>query len=118
MKLTKKILSEHGIRNSYNIAKKVGSKIFIDYVAADNGRLTSHSAYWQFVRLTEDGYAHKDFLGVHRDNKVIVLQEAVAYAKRIYNTDITDKDPFGAYHPKGTLEKLKALIKSEGATQE
>lgn len=113
MKLTKKILNEHGMHNSYNIAKKVGGKIFIDYVTADNGRLTSHSAYWQFVRLTEDGYAHKDFREIHRDNKVIVLQEAVAYAKRIYNIDITDKDPFGAYHPTGTLEKLETLIRTK-----
>jgi hypothetical protein len=113
MKLTKKILREHKIYNSYDVAKKLGSKIFIDYIPACNDRLVAHHAFWRFMRLVDAGYNYKDFTVTCRENKLPILQEVIKFVKEKCNIDITDKDPFGAYHPKGTLKKLEALIKSD-----
>lgn len=110
MKLTKKILSEHHIHNPYNLAEKVGNKIFIDYVPADNGRLTSHYAYWNFVRFADDGRYHKAFTVTHREVKEAVLQQVIALVKKKYGINITDKDVFGGYHPEGTLKKLESMF--------
>jgi len=41
------------------------------------------------------------------------LNEAIKWVKDTYDIDITDKDPFGTYHPSGTLEKLRELIEDE-----
>ncbi len=113
MKITKKLLNEHNIFNSYNLAQVVGSKIFIDYIPADNGRLTSRYAYWKYTRLAETGYYHKDFTVTHREAKEPKLQEAIAYVKSKHGINITDKDIFGAYHPEGTLNKLQEIISNK-----
>lgn len=110
MNLTKKILREHNIHNSYNLAKKAGTKIFIDYIPADNGRLTACYAYWEYMCLTDTGYYHKEFTITHREVKVSILQEVIAYVKRKHGINITDKDVFGGYHPEGTLKKLREIF--------
>ncbi len=113
MKLTKKILNEHNIQNSYNIAQVVKSPIFIDYVPANNGRLTSRYAYWIWTRFTNEGIRTKDFTVTHREAKEPVLQEAIALIKNKFGISITDKDAFGGYHPEGTLKKLEDTFKAK-----
>ena len=112
-KLTRKILNEHNIYNSYNLAKAVNSPIYLDYIPADNGRLTSHYPYWQWRRFTDNGERTKDFTVTHREAKEPVLQEAIALVKKHFGIDVTDKDPFGGYHPQGTIEKLCKIMQTK-----
>jgi hypothetical protein len=120
MKLTRKILNEHGIHNSFGIAQKAGNKLFIGYSPAIHGR-ASTSAKWQVhgMGFATDTKAHwadygsKTFDIWGRDEILPQLNAAIKWVKETYNIDITDKDPFGAYHPKGTLGKLEALIKAD-----
>jgi len=119
MKITKNILNLNNIHNSYNLAEKVGNKIFINYVPADEGGLSSHYAYWQSQRLdfiitqNKSKQGTKDFTVSCRENKLPKLQEAIKWIKNIYGIEITDKDPFGGWHPKETISKLEKLIDSE-----
>ncbi len=106
MKLTKKLLNEQGIFTSFDVARKAGNRIFIDYIPAD-GRLT---AYWRYKRLIETGYYHKDFPVTCRENKEPKLKEAIQYVTGRHKINITEKDPFGAWHPEGTMEKLRKII--------
>ncbi len=123
MKITKKFLTKHGICNSYYLAKKVGNKIYIDYCPADNGRLTAHYAFWKMNRIdfirpdntTKQG--GKTFTVESRDVKEIRLHEAIAWVKRFYNIEITDKDPIGAWHPKGTMAKLVEILNRDKVTK-
>lgn len=117
MKITKKLLNEIGICNSYILAQKIGNKIFIDYVSADNGRLTSHYAYWKTYRLdflrpenkTKEGL--KQFWVHGRDEKESVLKQAIDWIKRVYNIEITERDVWGNWHITGTMAKLEKLLR-------
>ena len=109
-KLTSKILNEHKIFNSYDIAKAVNSPIYLCYTPADNGRLTSHYASWVWRRFVEGGIRSKEFSVTHRETKYTVLEEAIALIKISFSINITDKDPFGGYHPEGTLNKLEKIV--------
>lgn len=117
MKLTKNILREHGFHSPYDIAKKLGSIIFVNYVPGTNERLNYHYAYWQYTRFEDTRKLHADFTVRCREEKQPIFDKVVTIIKEKYDIDITDKDPYGAYHPKGTLEKLKTLIGSEGKQQ-
>ena len=109
-KLTRKVLNEHNIYNPYNLAKAINSPIYIEYVPADNGRLTSHYAYWVWRRFVGGGEKTKKFTVTHREVKYSVLEEAITLIKKHFNINITDKDPFGAYHTEGTLDKLVKMV--------
>ena len=113
MKLTKKILREHGFYSPFYIANKLGNEIFVDYIPATNERLNSHYAYWKCTHFEGMRTLHADFTIYNRQDKQPVLNKVIAVLKKKYNIDITDKDPFGGYHPKGTLDKLQKLIESE-----
>lgn len=116
MKLTKRVLEQHHIHNPYNLAEKAGSKIYIDYIPADNGRLTARYAFWTTYRLdflrpenkTKEGA--KQFVVRSRDEKEMILKEAIEWVKRFYNIEISEKDVFSAWHPKGTLKKLSNVL--------
>jgi hypothetical protein len=120
MKLTKKLLEEYKIYNSPNLARFAGNKLYVSYSPAENGR-AAHFAKWQVVGIgfrTDPkshwaNYGNKTFDVFCREEKLSKLQEAIAWTKQTYNIDITDKDPFGDYHPKGTLEKIIGIIKNE-----
>ena len=120
MKLTKKILNEHGIYNPHNLATKLGNKLYIGYTPADMSR-AGHSAKWQVVGLGFrtnpkahwTDYGCKTFDVLARREKYNQLNEAVQWVSDTYHIGITDRDPFGIYHPKGTLDKLSELIESE-----
>ncbi len=113
MKLTKKILNEHGIHNLYDLVKVLNSQICLYYVPATNERLNYNYAFWRYIRHTENGDKQKDFTVTCREQKQPVFEQAVKFIKGNFGIEITDKDPFGGYHPKGTLDKLRELIESE-----
>jgi hypothetical protein len=109
MKLTKAYLESKGITNTWNIGSKL-NQIFIDYHPAQNSRLNYHYAFWRIVRLKENGgFGYIDFTVTCRENKQPELEKAIYIAKQKYGVDITDKDPFGGWHIKGTLDKLANL---------
>ena len=111
MKLTRKTLNEHHIFNSYNIWQLLDNPIYLDYCPADNGRLTSHYAYWKYYRKTDKGIKTKDdFTVTCREQKYPVLEQAIKFIKDQFNIVITDKDPFGGYHPEGSLKRLEDII--------
>lgn len=119
MKLPKKFLNEHNIFNSWGIADNNNDhKIFIEYIPADNGRLTSRYASWRLIRIqnTKDTiYSYKEFTVTCRENKPIELQKAIAWVKEKYGLDCTEKDPFGGYQVVGTLENIiKTISTKEG----
>ncbi len=109
MKLTKKIMEEHNIHNSYNLAQAAKSPIFIEYHPATKGQY----AHWQWIRFTDTGIRHREFTVTHRGAKELVLQEASALIKKAFGINITDKDVFGGYHPEGTLKKLEDMFNKE-----
>lgn len=120
MKLTKKVLREHGLINSYDIAKKLGNPFFLVYSGAAYGRAIG-PANWSVYGLTfktdpgSPWYDHgmKTFSIYKREEKEPRLQEAIVWVKEKYGVDMADRDPHGAYHPAGSLEKLKKMLEAE-----
>lgn len=120
MKITKDTLRELNIYSSYGLAQRLDNKIYINCIPADNGRLTSRYAYWKTYRLdflrpenkTKEGT--KEFTVRCREDKEPQLQKAIAWVKYFYSIEITDKDPFGGWQPKGTIAKLKEMITQKG----
>ena len=111
MNLTKQILRDHKIYNSFDILKVVGNSILIDYIPADNSRLMSRYAYWRMSRFEGDNIYKLEKSVTCREEKPVQLEIIRKYVRSRYGLDMTDKDPFGAYHPAGTLQKLIDLIK-------
>jgi hypothetical protein len=96
--------------------------MYIDYIPADNGSLTAHYAYWRFMHLSNSatlnaGYGYKVFTVTCRAEKQPQLEQAKDFVKRKYGLDMTDKDPWGAYHPSGTLAKLREIVNSLDVAQ-
>lgn len=124
MKLTKKLLREHRIFNSWGIAQALGNKIFLGYQTAEYGRM-SRSPAWQVIGLDfqTDSKApwynngRKTFWafgrGNYREEKVRAFNEAVAWVKGTYGLEMTDRDPWGDYHPAGSLDRLKEILQEK-----
>lgn len=109
IKLTKKLLKEKRI-NSYDVMQLTGNKFIIDYMPANNGRFAKY-AYWHYKYYVEDNrYYHREFTVRCKADKQPALQQAINHVKTKYGIDMTDKDPFGAYHPSGTLDKLISIL--------
>ncbi|MCJ7805166.1 hypothetical protein MUP46_00795 [Patescibacteria group bacterium] len=121
MRIIKDILRNHRIFNSWDIARTAKNKLFISYSSAELGR-ASRPAHWQVVGMgivtDRDAhwmnYGNKTFTVYNREEKNPKLQEAIQWVKTTYNIDMADKDPFGAYHPAGTIAKLQELIANKG----
>lgn len=117
MKITKEMLRSINIVNPYEIAKKTGNKIFLDYSPAETGR-ASRPAKWMVYGMgfVTDPDAHwldmgrKVFLVGYKAEKEPMRLEAVKWVKEKYNIDLTDRDVWGNYHPAGTLDKLSKLL--------
>jgi hypothetical protein len=116
MRITKKILWEHHFINSWDIARKLGNPFFLGYSGAGAYRCAS----WTVVGLefktdpneASAWYDHGDktFNVFNRAEKQMKLEKAVAWVKEKYGVEITDRDPHGNYHPKGTLERLAKIL--------
>jgi hypothetical protein len=120
MKLTKKLLNENNIFNSYDISKKTGGYPFIVFWSAEHGKV-SHNAKWQVIRIgyktdpTEAWYnnGNKTFDIWNSTEKESQLTKAKAWVKKRYGLDITERDVWGSWHVSGTMDKLKEIIKSK-----
>jgi hypothetical protein len=116
MKLTKKLLNEHRIFNSYNLALYLKEKVYIGFSAQERGRI-SHSAKWQVIGIgfqTDPdeawyNYGHKTF-NIWGKDKETQLLAAKAWVKENYSMDMTERDVWGNWHVTGTMDKLKAII--------
>lgn len=118
MKLTKKVLRERHIVNSHDLARIAGSKLYIDYSPAAYGR-AAHSASWDIVGINFKtdpngawyNYGHKSFGMYSREDKSIQLEVAMQWVKENYRIAEWERDVFGSYQIKGTLEKIERLSK-------
>ena len=108
-KLTKNNLTSLNIYNSHSLAKKAGNFCYVKYVLAENSRLMSRYAYWNFIRFTDNGYRHIEFTITHKEVKQTMLEKAIGYTRKRYGVIINEKDAFGNYHMQGTLEKIANL---------
>jgi hypothetical protein len=117
MKLTKKLLNENKIYNSWGISELTGKPPFIAFSPALHGR-GSRNAKWQVIRIgfnTDpkvawyDNY-NKTFDIWNRQEKEPKLAEAKAWVKEKYSLDMTERDVWGNWHVTGTMYKLKEII--------
>ena len=120
MKLTKKVLRENRIFNPHNLAREAGSKLYIGYTSAEYGR-ASDSASWSIVGITFKtdpngawyNNGHKTFSVYSHEAKVVKLEEAMQWVKENYGITEWERDIFGSYQIKGTLEKLTSNLKTK-----
>ncbi len=109
MKLTKKEWNALGVWNSHDISER-GTKIRVSYRPAEYGR-GSFPAAWQIVRIgyktdpkshwKDDG--HITFTINGRADNPVQLKKALALATKRYGVKEWEKDPWGDWHPMGTL---------------
>ncbi len=123
MKLTKKILREANIINSWDIGKIAHNRVILYYEHATHDRL-AHCATWQvsgigFKTNPEAAwYDHgcKTFI-VHDKNTEEAFQEAQKWCQEHHELTGTkprekwERDPHGNYHPEGTLAKIENFLK-------
>jgi hypothetical protein len=110
---TKKQLREMHIHNPFNIMTNTGSKLFISYTGASYGRAIE-CATWRIIgngfKTDPKGawynYGNKTFNVFCRADKEPKLKEAMAWVKETYGITEWERDVFGCYQIKGTLEKL------------
>jgi hypothetical protein len=109
MKVTKDILKAAGLHNSHTICQRGGS-IYVTFFPASLGM----SAKWQVIKPNGktdpnahwSDYGNKTFDVYGRPDKEAKRLEAIQWASFVYNTgDEWERDPFGGYHPKGTIER-------------
>lgn len=123
MKLTRKQLEPLGIHNPHNIMTKTGSRLYISYTGPDYGRGGHGMAHWQVIGngfATDKNSAwynhnHITFNIWDRTKKESKLQEALVWVEATYGISEFERDPFGCYQIKGTLDKLKQLLKQQEA---
>lgn len=118
MKLRQELLREHEIYNPYYLAQAAGNKLYIGYIPGENG-LRAHYAYWSVNGVNfqvnpkgpwyERGNKHFSIAG--RDNKQKALLEAMEWIREKFGITEWEKAPFMSYQVKGTIAKVKALIK-------
>jgi hypothetical protein len=121
MKLTKNLLRQHRIFNSFDVAKATGGKLFISYSPPQYGRMAD-SANWQVrgLKFQTDpngpwyNHGDKTFEVYNRQEKPVKLAEAIQWVQEHYGLKITDKDVWGDYHVEGTLKKIEAQLKTGG----
>ncbi len=109
MKLTKKEWKARGVWNSHDLSER-GTKIRVMYRPGDWGRAYQSPA-WQVVKIgwqtDPKGHwrdnGHKTFTIHGRADKEAKLQEALAWARKVYKIKEWERDPWGDWHPMGTL---------------
>ena len=118
IRVTKDLLRGIRIHNSYMLAQKAKSAAFITYAPATTG-LGAVYAYWA---LNIVGYncdvdsciiqGFKRYTVTCREEKPIQLQKAMEWAREALHIDEWEKDPFGSYQVKGTIEMARGQNKS------
>lgn len=124
MKLTKAILREHGIINPYDLCKAGRDKVAVVYRHQELGRM-NQPARWQVMgvgfQVDPDGpwynYGAKTFIvGSHRNethaqSKERQRQAAIAWATERYGITEWERDPFGDFQAKATMDRVRELCK-------
>jgi hypothetical protein len=126
MKLTKAKFRLVGIYNSFLVSTVKDTENGNPYVAYSTPTtgLGSRSGRWTINRpgyKTDSKEGHwtdnynKTFSCFGREDKELRRIEAIAWASQRYGISNSDweKDPFGAYHPKEVLERVKLLMTKE-----
>ena len=116
-RLTKQQLRELHIFNPHNLAREAGCELYIGYSPADYGR-AAHSASWDIIGINFKtdpngawyNYGHKSFPMYGRSDKESQLKEAMQWVKKNYGITDWERDVFGSYQIKGTLERLASRI--------
>ncbi len=118
MKLTKSVLREKRIFNPHNLARRAGNRLYIGYASADYGR-AAHCASWDIIgidfKTDPNGawynYGHKSFSVGCREEKLARLEEAMQWVKENYGIAEWERDIFGSYQIKGTLDRISSEIR-------
>ena len=116
--MTKAQLMARRISSPYELAKLQDEpKVCIVYSPQEMGR-AYRPATWRVYRIgyhTDSGahwtdYGNKTFNCFRpREDKLLQFQAAVAWATEQYGIREWERTPFGSYHPKGTLARVKAM---------
>jgi hypothetical protein len=129
LKLTKALLSEHGIHNPHNFCTAGGGKIYIAYSPQITGR-AYRSASWQVImpngKTDPDGAWCDNGQKSFDVNSVAVPEcdtphkrkeyqrlAAIAWATEKYGIDDWVKDPFGDYQQREVWERVVEKIKTK-----
>lgn len=127
MNYTKNQLRELKIYNPHNLAHTGHSKLYIGYTIGESGRLERYP-YWAVIGIDfkvapNSGwhdFGTKRFDVTCRANKIPRLNEAIQWCYEKYGIpkDQWEKDAFGGYQIKGTIQKAvnsqKLSTKAEG----
>lgn len=114
MNITKRSLREIGLYNSHDIAKKGNGKVFLSYT--NNMSRWGRGKFWEVVGVgfNTNGngpwydYGHKTFMMWNIKEKEETLEQAKQWCLEQYGITEWEKDPFGSWHPKGTIKAALA----------
>lgn len=110
--------------NSAELCRRGGRGVYVSYCPAQAGR-EARFAYWCVLSPGSktdpgghwsDGY-NKTFTVRARDEKEAKRLEAIAWAAEVYKIEGEwERDPWGDYHPAGTLEaaRVSRIVGKEG----
>jgi len=112
--ITQQRLCNYNINNPYSLAVEGYSKLYVDYVPADQNRLGDYPL-WRIVGIgfktapndTCPHHGHKTFIIPDEKSTEKVLKAAFHWCllKYAIRVDQWEKDPFGSYQLLGTLQK-------------
>ncbi|KKM06271.1 hypothetical protein LCGC14_1745640 [marine sediment metagenome] len=115
MRLTKNKLRELKVYNPHNLASRAGSKLFIALTPGENGRM-AHYPHWTVCgigfKVDPNGawfdHGDKAFSINCRANKITELNRAIQWCYDNYQIpkDQWEKDPYGGWQIKGTIERV------------
>ena len=117
MRYTKDYLRSLAIYNSHNLTTTADKNgVYIAYRTQGLGRATTFAA-WQVIHIgfknDQDGHwrddGRKTFMAYHpKEEKAPKLQEALAWAQEHDGITEWERDPWGNYHPVGTMQTAVA----------
>lgn len=114
-RLTKEGWRVLGVRTSRDLCQRGGRGIYVSYIPSDFGR-EARFACWRVYRpgYETDPHGHwsdgrnKTFTVHSRGDKEAKRLEAIEWAVYVYNiTGEWERDPWGGWHPAGTLEAAR-----------
>lgn len=119
MKLTKAQWKALGVGNSHQIADR-GTRLYVSYRPGEWGRAYLTPA-WQVIKIgwktDPKGHwrdnGHKTFTIWGRKEKDSKLKEALAWARAKFGIKEWERDPWGDWHPMGTLVMAKEWKRPE-----
>jgi len=114
-KLTKNDWRLLGIFNPWEMCKFGGGAIYISYRAADYGRGGHGGPAWAVhgVNVTPDKEGHwanhgSKIFDTSRERRVEDLERAMIWCRGKFGIEDWEKDCFGSYQKKGTMERARS----------